>query len=278
MVGIAGALLATAGWADAQSGPRIAKPMYERTVLGDRPAAYWRLGERSAKEKADDESPHNRDGVYRGKPSLGQPGAIALDKGTALGLRGSTYVQAPASKAFSVATSGRGLTVEAWLRPDALHFAGEGKKDYIHWLGKGEGNAMEWGFRFYNSKSSDRPNRISAYIWNPTGGEGAGAYFQDKLTPGKWIHIVATFDDPRQPNARVRIYRNGVASPNNGSPGTLYKSYKINPKSGSAPVRLGTRDLGSFLTGGLDDVAIYPYVLTPEQIMHHWRVGSGKYR
>ena len=128
----------------------------------------------------------------------------------------------------------------------------------------------------YSGKAADRPNRISAYIWNAAGGEGSGAYFEDKLTEHKWIHIVATYDDPARPDARVRIYRNGVASPHNTSPGTLYKSYSVKPASGAAPLRFGTRDRKTFLTGGLDEVAIYPYVLTPDQIRQHWQTGVGR--
>jgi hypothetical protein len=42
-------------------------------------------------------------------------------------------------------------------------------------------------------------------------------------------------------------------------------------KHGSAPVRLGTRDQGSFLAGGLADVAIYPRVLTAGEILDNFR-------
>jgi hypothetical protein len=41
-------------------------------------------------------------------------------------------------------------------------------------------------------------------------------------------------------------------------------------------VRLGTRDLGSFLTGGLDEVAIYPRKLTPAEVWDHYRSGAGQ--
>jgi len=56
---------------------------------------------------------------------------------------------------------------------------------------------QEWGFRFYNRRA-ERSNRISAYIWNPEGQLGAGAYVEDRLTAGAWIYLVATFDDPQQ--------------------------------------------------------------------------------
>ena len=33
-----------------------------------------------------------------------------------------------------------------------------------------------------------------AYLFNPQGGLGAGAYFQDTPTAGEWMHVVACFD------------------------------------------------------------------------------------
>jgi hypothetical protein len=164
------------------------------------------------------------------------------------------------------------------MRPDVLDFKGDEAdppQEYVHWLGKGEKGHYEWGFRFYR-RHSDRPNRISAYIWNPDGKLGAGAYVEDKLEAGSWIHLVATYDDPQKSDARVRLYKDGAASKHNDSSGTLYKSYDITPKHGSTPVRLGTRDLRGFLTGGLDEVAIYPRVLEADEIQRHWKAANGK--
>jgi hypothetical protein len=255
---------------------------YERAVLADRPVGYWRLGETEG-STAHDISGHRHDGCYIGRPRLGEPGALTGDPNRAVGLGGPqarSFVAVPDQRAFSVATSGRGLTVEVWMRPDELNFRGERPDPdhaYIHWLGKAEAGQVEWGFRFY-SRDSARPNRISAYIWNADGAQGAGAYIQGQLVPCRWLHLVATFDDPREPDARVRLYKDGEPSPHNNSPGTLYRSYGVRPRHGRAPVRLGTRDLRSFLTGGLDEVAIYPRVLSAEEVRHHWRVAHGERR
>jgi hypothetical protein len=251
-------------------------------VLESKPAAYWRLGEKHG-PKAKDFSGHKHEGRYVGEPKFDEKGAIVSDPNGAIGLTGprsKSYVEVSESDHFSVGTSGKGLSVEVWMRPDALEFIGEESKppqDYIHWVGKGVKDHYEWGFRFY-SKQSERPNRISAYIWNPDGKLGAGAYVEDRLTASEWIYLVATYDDARQPDARVRIYKNGEASSHNESSGTLYKTYNIKPMHGSAPLRLGTRDLRSFLTGGLDEIAIYPRVLRAEEIEHHWKVAKGKMR
>jgi hypothetical protein len=286
-----------AGLAAATLGPLAktakASDQYSSVVLAKGPVAYWRLGEASGPTAAD-ASGNGYDGKYRGNPAFGQAGAIVNDPNTAIGLNGPAsmdYVEIPdpSSAAFSQPTSGAGLTVEVWMRPDVLTFPGQlsDGEIYIHWLGKcatGSGQC-EWGFRFYSQDSATRPNRISAYLWNPAGGEGAGAYFQDVLTPGQWMHIVAVYepgDKDTLPPAGVHIYRDGVhrMGPSPKYPGTLYQTFGIVPAHGTQPVRLGTRDdatpdaVGvSYLTGGLDEVAIYPRVLTPGEIQENFRVG-----
>ncbi len=276
-------MMAAAGLA-AAAGARpvrttIASDAYGSVVLAKGPVGYWRLGE-PAGPVAADTSPNSYSGTYKGNPSFGQPGAIVGDPDTAVGFNGPASadlveIPNPVGGDFSQPTSGLGLTVEVWMRPDALTFSGQTANPYVHWLGKGMTQQHEWAFRFY-SQETYRPNRISAYIWNPSGGEGAGAYFQDDLTIGEWIHIVACYesgDAMTEPPAGVLIYKNGVKRLGPPSTGTLYRSYNIMPAGGSAHLRLGTRDLGSYLTGGLDEVAVYPRVLTASEILENYTTG-----
>jgi hypothetical protein len=269
----------------------LASDAYSQVVLAKGPVGYWRLGETNGPATVD-LSGAGRDGAYLGNPSLGQPGPITGGLATAVGFNGPrsqdyVEIQEPTdgSQAFSQPTSGLGLTVEAWLRPDVLTFAGETSERYIHWLGKcvsGSGQC-EWGFRFYSQDSPSRPNRISAYIWNPDGGEGAGAYFQDQLVAGAWIHVVAVYepgDLNTDPPAGVHMYKNGVHRLGPPSPGTLYRGYRITPANGTLPLRLGTRDAAtmgspsvSYLTGGLAEVAIYPRVLSADEILENYTTG-----
>jgi len=268
---------------------------YRSVVLAKRPAGYWRLGE-AAGPTAVDASGFGYNGTYNGNPTFGQAGAIVNDHDAAIGCNGPNskdYVEIPdpgdGDKAvFSQPTSGLGLTVEIRMRPDILVFPGQpsGPDCLIHWLGKcvdGSGQC-EWGLRFYSKDSQERPNRISAYIWNPGGGEGAGAYFQDDLTDvvGKWIHIVAVYEPGNKdsPRAGVRIYRDGVKRQGPPCTGTLYSTYGIVPVHGTLPVRLGTRDGAtsgdtavSYLTGGLDEVAIYPYALNDDEVLDNYKAG-----
>src|SRR5581483_3261884 len=169
--------------------PPVLSP-YRQRVLSLGPVGYWRLGEPTGR-LAFDQSGRGHHGGYHGTPVLDQPGAIRNDPNGAVGLPGASYVEVPTSGDFSIGA--RGLTVEAWVRPDRLNFSGQTAENYVHWLGKGDAGRLEWGFRFYPKSSSDRPNRMSAYCWNAAGGEGAGAYVQEPVTPGQWVHIVAVY-------------------------------------------------------------------------------------
>jgi hypothetical protein len=247
---------------------------YRARVLAKHPVAYWPLDE-AAGPDAQDLMGDTHAGIYRGGVAFRQNGPLRDSADAAVGLNGmDAFVEVADSGAFSQPASGKGLSVEAWLRPDLLVFPGQTKEPYVHWLGKGEAGAFEWGFRFY-SKNSSRPNRVSAYIWNsssPPGvqNEGAGAYFEDELRPGAWVHIVACYDpgDARNARAGVSIFKNGVLRHGpESSPGARYASYEIRPAHGAAPVRLGTRDKRSFLSGGLAHIAIYPRVLSAREIL-----------
>ncbi len=247
-----------------------------RRVLEKKPCGYWRLGEKAGPVIAD-ASGGGHDGTAVGQVVFGQKGMLDREQDTALVFDGkSACVEIPSHAAFSQPTSGVGFSVEAWMRPDVLEFTGEGEEGYVHWLGKGEAGKMEWAFRFY-PKTSSRPNRVSAYIFNAGPGLGSGAYVEDDIKAGKWMHIVAVFDpgDASNPKAGVSIYKDGklVRSPAN-SPGALYKAYEIKPVAGDAPLRIGTRDKKSFFTGGIDEVALYPRALTAREIADNYRAGK----
>jgi hypothetical protein len=261
---------------------------YRAAILAKQPVAYWRLGEASG-DTAVDETGNGHDGKYVQNPTLGQPGAINGDPDTAVQFTGNNYVEIldPPSAVLSQMTSTTGLTVEAWMRPDALSFPGESSPDspqnpYVHWLGKGMPQQNEWGFRFYSADPSQdpkaRPNRISAYIWNPAGGEGAGAYVQGVVAIGVWIHVVACYepgDKNTCPPAGVQIYLDGAKQKGPPDIGSLYCNpcFAVLPAHNTAPLRLGTRDGKSFLIGALDEVAIYPRVLRADEILANYKLG-----
>jgi hypothetical protein len=195
----------------------------------------------------------------------------------------NAYVEIPTIDDYSVSTTGE-LTVSTWMRPDTLNFPSvEKNSDYIHWLGKGElsgvdGN-QEWTFRMYNHvdrfDSPPRSNRISFYLFNAEGGLGVGSYVQVPVIKGKWIHVVGMAD-----TARTYFYRDGqyircdtYRGPAQDNCEIHYQAppnenvqLVIDPQAGPAPLRLGTKDLGSFLEGSLTRVRLWNRVLNAAEV------------
>lgn len=167
------------------------------------------------------------------------------------------YVEVADSTGLGVGPAG--LTVSAWMRPDALVFPreeGQGGRGYVHWLGKGEAGRQEWTFRMYGADNTEgRENRISFYLFNPTGGLGVGSYFQDPIQAGDWVHVVGSAD-----GERTRIYRDGAPRDSD-----VYVD-SIAPAGGTAPLRIGTRDFRSFFRGAVGEVRVWNRALTSVEI------------
>ncbi len=185
----------------------------------------------------------------------------------------SSHIDVPDSPDLSVATTGA-LTVSAWMRPDTLSFPSAEGSGYVYWLGKGSGNQQEWAFRMYSQPNQEnRANRISFYVFNPYSlrppNLGIGSEFQDSITPGEWIHVVGVAD-----GHQTRIYKNGSlrdcdqynTASGNPACNTYRSSEWITPQHGSAPMRMGTRDLHSFFQGALADLRIWSRPLADDEI------------
>jgi hypothetical protein len=79
--------------------------------------------------------------------------------------------------------------------------------------------------------------------------------------------VVAVYDpgDALDRTAGVSIYKDGVEVPHR-SQAYRYRDYRIYPMNGRVPLRLGTRDLVSYFTGALDEVAVFDRKLSPAEI------------
>ena len=100
-----------------------------------------------------------------------------------------------------------------------------------------------------------RPNRISFYVFNPHGRKGTGSYFQEPVQAGEWIHVVGIAD-----GQNALIYKNGVFKKSESYSGT------ITPEHGTAPLRIGTRDLKSFFLGAIRGVRVWNRALTAAEV------------
>src|ERR1700680_1879666 len=180
------------------------------------------------------------------------------------------YIEIPNDIQFSLTSTGQ-LSISVWIRPDVLTFPIFQSTGYVHWLGKGEAGQHEWAFRMYNQSTTDkppRPNRISFYVFNAAGGEGIGSYFQEPVQAGNWIHVVGTADGETR-----SIYKNGEFKDcdryTGTGPGPCHNyppARWITPTHGTAPLRIGTRDLKSFFLGAVREVRIWSRALTAPEI------------
>lgn len=245
----------------------IGRISYNATVLDDGPSAFWTMGHPLSGLEADI-SGHGHRGRY-----LGRPKAARLPNGeTATVFNGSSqYMQVGDHPALSPATAGV-LTLEAWMRPDTLHFPHTEGTGYVHWMGKGAPNNHEYAARMYSSgNSEDRANRISGYLFNASGGKGAGSYFQQEVHAGQWIHYVlvinANATSAKYPNGYTKIYRNGELAHQDNLD---YRGTPVTPHHGNAPFRVGTRDFNSFFNGAIGKVAIYSKELPTRRIAQHY--------
>jgi hypothetical protein len=118
-------------------------------------------------------------------------------------------------------------------------------------------------------------------LFNPNGTvkEGAGAFFQKGLGAGEWVHVVACYqpgDKTTCPPAGVQIYRNGQLEDTPPSIGTLYCNacFPIVPQAGSSTLLIGRRDASDYFPGALDEVAIYPRVLTRAEVLENYHASG----
>lgn len=234
---------------------------YDSLILSHNPIGYWLL----IKGYQSDASGHGMTGSYKGS---GRGDASLPNGETASVFNGiDNYFEIPDNNYLEVTRTGI-LTIEAWMRPDVEDFPHTEGDGYVHWMGKGTTNNQLWVARMYNKSNASRPQRISGYCFNLSGGLGTGSYFQDIIPTGTWIHYVLVINTVNTstgyPTGYTKIYRDGVQRDMD-----RLDDYNIVPGNGTAPMRIATRDLASFFKGAIGKVAIYDYELTSSQISAH---------
>ncbi|MCR4394502.1 MAG: putative Ig domain-containing protein, partial [Dehalococcoidales bacterium] len=111
-------------------------------------------------------------------------------------------------------------------------------------------NQNEWVFRIYD-RDTDRPQRISFYVFNLGGGLGSGSYSEQPIQKGEWVYIVGKVD-----KRYTYIYRNGILANRNRYTVASGEIPAIKPQNGSSPLRIGTGNLTDWFKGSIDEVRI----------------------
>jgi hypothetical protein len=265
--------------------------VYDQTVLGDHPVAFWDLTAAAGTET--DRTGNGNTGTYLG----GEPSVSTMPNGDPVAVfNGSTeYLNVPSNASFSVPTT-KYLTWEVWIRPDVLQFphSDPATGEYVDVMGKcaNYSPTCEWESRMYNlNNAENRPNRMSAYVFNPSAHEGSGADWQPVsglIQAGEWLHIVGEYTT--DPNLTPADCTNGAAFPGainiwvNGVPWDqavhgqtgCMGQFNVTPQANNSPVNIGTMATDTWFEGAIGKVAIYNYLLTQSQITNHYLTMTGR--
>jgi Concanavalin A-like lectin/glucanases superfamily len=245
--------------------PKSIKDAYDRQVLSDAPVMYLTMAQPSLGTEAD-LSGNRHTGTYL--PVGTHPKSVKLPNGDqAAQFNGSgQYLQVPSANSLSVTDTGC-LTIQAWARPSTLQFPHEQGSGYVYILGKGAAGKQEYALRMYslvNTEVPVRPNRVSAYVFNVSGGKGSGSYFQNKIQVNAWMMITFVIDDHPSaswPDGYVAIYKNDQLRGQ-----VSIGQFNVRPHASAAPFCVATRQLESYFQGAVGKVAVFDYVLSGQQI------------
>jgi hypothetical protein len=222
---------------------------YPQAVLADAPVAYWRLGESIGPSAAD--SAGANPGTLFGGVTLGQAGALG-DGNQAMRFNGSTgYVRVANSAAVQLVGD---LTIEMWVNVSLGTRQTLISKDYLHEL----------------ELTLETSGHLNFYQGNGLTWQSV-ASVAGAVTANTWQHIVVTRESATK---TIRFFVNGVAK---GS-----GSYGTSPTASAKAVVIGRSDNYPgvrYVNGRLDEVALYPALLSAAQMATHYALrthdGSG---
>jgi hypothetical protein len=215
-----------------------------------KPVGHWRFNEGSG-TTAYDESDNNNDGTITIGATGSQTTIGAAWTNGATGKFGKCMsfdgtddkVETSSSSIFDLSNSD--VTLSAWIKPSSVSsdYHGIVGTDYVHVLYR-NGNRIYFGV--YGSTAW-----IFLIASNTT------------IQAGQWYHVVGTYD-----HSYPKIYINSKLD-------ITGNNYTANAVSGNRVVRIGLENSGSYYFDGLiDDVRIYNYARTAEQILQDYNAGA----
>jgi hypothetical protein len=223
---------------------------YEKEGL----AVKWKFDEGLGATAYDASSNHNNGTLYGGMATSVTSGWRAGGYGGALAFDGGDdYIGVENSDSLALRSA---ITVEAWI--NASSFSGHASNQYrildkFIYLNDG------WYLYYYSATTG-----ISRFVFATYDGTSHPAIYNIVPTLNTWYFIVGVSDGTNN-----RIYVNGVS----GSPafsGTLTSS--------TNPLRIGGYGISDYAWSGLiDDISIYNYARTPDQIRQDYNAGFSAY-
>jgi PKD repeat protein len=214
-----------------------ARGEYAKAVMRDRPTAYWRLGDSSGSIAEDIVDAHH--GTRMGTVAPAQAGALTESDGAMLFDGSTNYIHVAGAAALPLAGD---LTIELWVKVSLTSRQTLISKDFLREFELTLETNGELNFYQGNGTASGNVRSVSGAV-----------------KPHIWQHVVVTRSAAT--NA-IAFYVNGTAK------GAGIAAAAAAP--GNAPISIGRAKNGSrYTNGSLDEVAIYPVVLTTDQVAAH---------
>jgi hypothetical protein len=172
--------------------------------------------------------------------------------------------------------AGSDYTLELWVKADmplfaspiALYYTPSDKEDFIHERIASLIELLPVGESYH-----DQPEQTIRFLHRVPAswsfGKGANCYSSQPYEPGRWHHVVAVCD-----GEWIRLYVDGVLNDAKPAPkrhpDAPFVSIGRPPGSIHAERRVTDREM----VGQIDEVAIYDWALSPEEIARHYELGS----
>jgi hypothetical protein len=222
-------------------------PAYPAAILPDNPSFYWRLGETSGTLAAD-ASGNGRAGVYAGGVTKGVAGAIAGDSDTAVTLNGSDGLV----RSGISFTNPQTFSTELWFKTTT---SAGGK--LIGFGNTPTGNSSQYDRHVYMTTTG----RLVFGVWT-----GSAQTITSALpyNNGQWHHMVATLG-----SGGMALYVDGLlAGTRSTNFAETYNGYwRVGGDNlGGWP----SRPTSDYLSGTVDEAAVYPVALTATQVANHF--------
>lgn len=211
--------------------------------------AYWRFDEGSG-TVASDSSGNGNTGTLKNGPQW-----VNGISGTALSFDGSDdYVSIPDSSSLDI--SGDQISIEFWMKPtvDLPYLLGTHMKIFD------KGDAYLGEIRLETETDINYGKIAFALPFSVPYKEVTST--RNSWTSGTWYHLAFTYD-----GSNMRLYVNGALENSVAKTGNVHSS--------SFPLSIGSYCLGTyaFFKGILDEIAIYNYARTAEEIWIDYKGG-----
>ncbi|GII99195.1 PKD domain-containing protein [Sediminihabitans luteus] len=244
-----------AHWTASGRTSRLVQPpsdAYGQAVFGLDPSLYWRLDDTSG-STASDSGPDDNDGTYFGNVVKGQAGALSGANGKSVRFAPNNQTQGAWAATASATTAPSVYSLETWFKSTSTR----------------GGKLVGFG-----SSRSSLSSSYDRHLYMTTGGIlKFGTYAGQEqvlatsspMNDGAWHHVVAT-----QGPSGMALYVDGALQGSND---------KSAAEASTGYWRIGG-DRGwegdNYWAGTLDEVAVYPTILTAAQVADHAALGRGE--